>query len=58
MSIKWEQRKQPSQQRIAAVINAFWDRMSPADKALRERLQGINAEKALELLDRLGPAGG
>jgi hypothetical protein len=42
-------------ERISQVIQAFWDRMTPAEKALRDRLNGMNAEKALELLDRLGP---
>jgi hypothetical protein len=44
-----------SHERIVQAINEFWNRMTPAEKALRERLNGLNAEKALELLDRLGP---
>jgi hypothetical protein len=54
--VQVQAQKEPSQhERIAKAINDFWDRMTPAEKALRERLHGLNAEKALELLDRLGP---
>jgi len=45
-------------QRISEVIQEFWNRMTPAERELRDRLNGMNAEKALELLDRLGNGDG
>ena len=43
--------QRPSQHdRIKQVINDFWDRLSPAEKAVRNRLNEMPAERALELL--------
>ena len=50
--------QQPSQhERVVAAINAMWDRLSPAEKAVRERLNQISAEQALELLGPPQPKG-
>jgi hypothetical protein len=49
MAVEVAQR--PSQHdRIKQVINDFWDRLSPAEKAVRNRLNEMPAERALELL--------
>ena len=54
--VQVQAQKEPSQhEKIAKVINDFWDRMTPAEKALRDRLSKMDAQKALELLDRLEP---
>jgi len=50
--------EKPSQhEQMRATILAFLDRMPPAQKALRERLQNIDAEEALRLLDAAGVKG-
>ena len=55
--VQVQAQKEPSQhEKIAKAINDFWDRMTPAEKALGERLNGMSADKALELLDRLEPS--
>ena len=52
--VQVQAQKEPSRhEKIAKVINDFWDRMTPAEKALRDRLSKMDAQKALELLDRL-----
>jgi len=54
--VQVQAQKEPSQhEKIAKVINDFWHRMTPAEKALRDRLSKMDAQKALELLDRLEP---
>jgi hypothetical protein len=53
-----ERQQQPSQhERIAAAINQMWDRLPPAEKALRERLMKVDAEEALRALDAAGVGG-
>jgi len=57
--VQVQAQQQPSQHdKIAKVINDFWNRMSEPEKALRDRLNGMDAQKALELLDRLEQSGG
>jgi len=56
--VQVQAQKEPSQhEKIAKVINDFWNRMSEPEKALRDRLNGMDATKALELLDRLDAKG-
>jgi hypothetical protein len=56
--VQVQAQKEPSQhEKIAKVINDFWNRMSEPEKALRDRLNGMDATKALELLDRLEAKG-
>jgi hypothetical protein len=47
--------KEPSShEKIRDAIMGFYDRLPPAQKALRDRLQNIDAEEALRLLDAAG----
>lgn len=39
-----------SHEKIKEAINQMWDRLSPAEKAVRNRLDEMTAEQALELL--------
>ena len=56
--VQVQAQKEPSQhEKIAKVINDFWNRMSEPERALRDRLNGMDATKALELLDRLDAKG-
>ena len=44
--VQVQAQKEPSQhEKIAKVINDFWDRMTPAEKALRDRLSKMDAQK-------------
>jgi len=52
-----QQQKPSSHERVRSAINAFWDRLPPAQKALRERLANLDAEEALRLLDAAGVGG-
>jgi hypothetical protein len=49
--VQLEQAKQPDgHERLSATIRAFIDRLPPAQKMLRRRLEEISAEEALEKL--------
>ena len=54
-----QQRQQPSRHdRIVAAVNRLWEQMSPADRAVRERLNQLSPEQALEMLGPPQPVGG
>jgi len=54
-----EVKQQPSQHdRIVAAINQMWEQLSPAERAVRERLGQLSAEEALEMLGPPQPNGG
>jgi len=56
--VQVEAQKQPSgHEKVRDAIMGFYDRLPPAQKALRERLQNIDAEEALRLLDAAGVGG-
>jgi hypothetical protein len=48
------EQNQSQHEQMRDTILRFLDRMPPAQKALRERLQNVDAEEALRLLDAAG----
>jgi division protein CdvB (Snf7/Vps24/ESCRT-III family) len=57
--VQVQAQKEPSQHdKIAKVINDFWNRMSEPEKELRNRLNRMTPEQALEVLDRLEQSDG
>ena len=57
--IQLQTQQQPSQHdKIAKVINDFWNRMSEPEKELRDRLNRLTPQKALEVLDSLEQSDG
>jgi hypothetical protein len=56
--VQIEAQRQPTDhEKIREAINRFYDQLPPAQRALRERLQSIDAEEALRLLDAAGVGG-
>jgi len=56
--VQLQTQQQPSRHdRIAAAINQMWERLPPAERAVRERLNQMTPERALELLGVPEPKG-
>jgi len=56
--VQLQTQQQPSRHdRIAAAINQMWERLPPAERAFRERLNQMTPERALELLGVPEPKG-